>query len=74
MEYIHQPDNPPTLDPGSVISILISADFLQMARLVQLCLEYLKRNVNEVVRPPHQSLHPDRASGPRVSEKCRVAL
>lgn len=29
MEYIHQPAKPPTLDPGSVISVLISADFLQ---------------------------------------------
>ena len=33
MEWIHQPDTPPAFDTASVISILISADFLQMVRL-----------------------------------------
>ena len=32
MEYVHQPETPPTLDAGSVVSILISADFLQVRR------------------------------------------
>ena len=33
MEWIHQPDTPPAFDTASVISILISADFLQMVGL-----------------------------------------
>eukprot|EP00965_Chrysotila_dentata_P102088 3369868-Pleurochrysis_carterae.AAC.1 len=32
MEYIHQPESPPFLDASSVISIVISADFLQACR------------------------------------------
>jgi len=52
MEYIHQPHHPPYLEASSVISILISADFLQMHTLVRLCLDYLKQNINDVVRLP----------------------
>jgi len=52
MEYIHQPSAPPLLDPSSVVSILISADFLQMPDLVQLCLAYFKQNASDVLRLP----------------------
>ena len=52
MEYIHQPAKPPTLDPGSVISVLISADFLQMKKLADHCIEYLRGALPEVLRLP----------------------
>ena len=52
MEYIHQPAKPPTLDPGSVISVLISADFLQMRPLADHCIEYLRGALHEVLRLP----------------------
>jgi len=52
MEFIHEPTTPPYLDPSSVVSILISADFLQMAALVRLCLAFLKQNAAEVVKLP----------------------
>jgi hypothetical protein len=32
MKYIHQSEDPPLLDSASVISILISSEFLQMVR------------------------------------------
>ena len=52
MEYIHQPAKPPLLDPGSVISVLISADFLQMRPLANHCIEYLRSTLPEVLRLP----------------------
>ena len=52
MEYIHQPSKPPNLDPGSVISVLISADFLQMKPLADHCIEFLRSSLPEVLRLP----------------------
>ena len=52
MEYIHQPTKPPVLDAGSVISVLISADFLQMRLLTKHCLEFLRGALAEVLRLP----------------------
>jgi hypothetical protein len=52
MEYIHQPEAPPQLDPPSVVSILISANFLGMRALVSACLAYFKQSAAEVVRLP----------------------
>ena len=52
MEYIHQPFKPPTLDAGSVISVLISADFLQMRPLSDHCVRYLRGALPEVLRLP----------------------
>lgn len=52
MEYIHQPGKPPLLDPGSVISVLISADFLQMKPLTQHCIQFLRNALPEVLRLP----------------------
>ena len=42
----------PRLDLKSVISILISSDFLQMKDLVQQCLDFVISNLTEVVRLP----------------------
>ena len=44
MEYVHQPSKPPTLDAGSVISVLISADFLQMRPLANHCIPDPRRS------------------------------
>ena len=52
MEHIQRPDSPPTLDPSSVISILISSDFLEMRRLVSKCLLYVRDNISEIVKMP----------------------
>lgn len=42
----------PKLDLKNVISILISSDFLGMARLVNECITFVKININDVVRLP----------------------
>lgn len=52
MEYIHEPTTPPQLDPATVVSILISANFLGMRELVEVCLGFFKQNAAEVVRLP----------------------
>lgn len=64
--YLHNTVSPPALgerltdgtreltfsEPTSVVSILISSEFLQMDRLVKECLQYMHDHVNEVVRVP----------------------
>lgn len=52
IRYIHQPDQPPPLDSSSVVSLLISSEFLEMAELIDLCLEYMSRHMNEILRIP----------------------
>ncbi|XP_023576624.1 uncharacterized protein KIAA1841 homolog [Octodon degus] len=42
----------PTLEPGNVISILISSEFLKMDSLVEQCIEYCHRNMNAIVATP----------------------
>ncbi|CAO2640849.1 SANT and BTB domain regulator of class switch recombination [Lemmus lemmus] len=42
----------PTLEPGNVISILISSEFLKMDSLVEQCIQYCHRNMNAVVAAP----------------------
>lgn len=42
----------PDLEMSKVISILISSEFLQMQSLVQDCLEFVCRNLEEVVKLP----------------------
>jgi hypothetical protein len=37
---------------SSVISILISSDFLQMASLITKCIQFVKNHINEVVQLP----------------------
>ena len=39
--YMHHPSKPPSMESSSVLSILISAEFLQMTSLVELCLSFL---------------------------------
>lgn len=40
------------LDCKHVVSILISAEFLGISHLVELCLEFIASNTNEVIRLP----------------------
>ncbi|KAM6220289.1 SANT and BTB domain regulator of class switch recombination isoform 2-T2 [Rhynchocyon petersi] len=42
----------PTLEPGNVISILISSEFLQMDSLVEQCIQYCHKNMNDIVATP----------------------
>ena len=42
----------PKLDLKNVISILISSDFLGMAKLVEECVNFIRENLNDVVRLP----------------------
>ena len=51
-EYMQDPRKAEDLDAASVVSILISAEFLQMQRLVTECLEYMSRSLGKVVRLP----------------------
>ena len=52
IKYLNEPAAPPSLDTGSVISILISSQFLKMDRLVQLCLDYVCHNLPEILKMP----------------------
>lgn len=45
-------ENFPKLDIKNVISILISSDFLQMMILVDECIDFVVRNLHDVVRLP----------------------
>ncbi|KAI9339603.1 hypothetical protein BDR26DRAFT_934730 [Obelidium mucronatum] len=42
----------PALEPRSVVSILISSNFLQMATLQDICLEYIRDHINEIIKIP----------------------
>jgi hypothetical protein len=45
-------ENFPKLDIKNVISILISSDFLQMMILVDECIDFVVKNLHDVVRLP----------------------
>ncbi|XP_073905892.1 SANT and BTB domain regulator of class switch recombination isoform X3 [Castor canadensis] len=42
----------PILEPGNVISILISSEFLKMDSLVEQCIQYCHKNMNAIVATP----------------------
>ncbi|XP_051020909.1 SANT and BTB domain regulator of class switch recombination isoform X2 [Acomys russatus] len=42
----------PALEPGNVISILISSEFLKMDSLVEQCIQYCHKNMNAIVAAP----------------------
>ena len=42
----------PSLTPKIVVSILISSDFLQMKKLVKVCLQFCHDNINAVIKAP----------------------
>ncbi|XP_021575220.1 uncharacterized protein KIAA1841 isoform X2 [Carlito syrichta] len=42
----------PTLEPGNVISILISSEFLKMDSLVEQCIQYCHKNMNDIIATP----------------------
>lgn len=50
--YMEDQSKVETLDENTVVSILISSEFLQMGALVDRCLEYMKKSINQVVRLP----------------------
>lgn len=52
MRYINRPDTPPSLEVKSVVSILISSNFLQMGRLVGECLQFIHDHFNSIVKLP----------------------
>jgi len=50
MKYIHAPEDKLPLAPETVVSIMVSSDFLEMPELVQECLLFLKKMISEVVQ------------------------
>ncbi|KAL1529873.1 hypothetical protein AB1Y20_000803 [Prymnesium parvum] len=52
IEYMHRPEDPPQMEASSVLSILISAEFLQMSSLVQHCIHFLHSHLNEIIKLP----------------------
>ncbi|RZF47293.1 hypothetical protein LSTR_LSTR009784 [Laodelphax striatellus] len=42
----------PTLDATNVVPILVSASFLQMDPLLEICLHYCRNNINEIIKSP----------------------
>ena len=51
MKYLKEPGDP-ALDLKNVISILISSDFLGMAKLVDECVKFIREKLCDVVRLP----------------------
>lgn len=52
VEYIRDPSRAQSLDVGTVVAVLISADFLRMDPLVDQCLKFMRKAVDRVVRLP----------------------
>ncbi len=52
MCFIHETDHPPVLEKSIVVSILISSEFLQMEKLVDLCIEHISNNLNDIIKLP----------------------
>jgi hypothetical protein len=50
MRFIHRKD--PHIDIKNSVSILISSDFLQMADLVELALNFVAKNLDEILQLP----------------------
>ncbi|KAI8617087.1 hypothetical protein BC830DRAFT_1115259 [Chytriomyces sp. MP71] len=42
----------PSLEPRSVVSILISSNFLQMGALQDICLDYIHDHINDIIKVP----------------------
>lgn len=51
-EYMQDTCKAKSLEVGIVVPILISSHFLQMGRLVDECLAFMKRSINQVLRLP----------------------
>mmetsp|Transcript_84954 Transcript_84954/g.160086 ORF Transcript_84954/g.160086 Transcript_84954/m.160086 type:complete len:970 (-) Transcript_84954:69-2978(-) len=51
-EYMVDPTKADLLDVNIVVSILISSNFLQMDRLVDTCLSFIRGSINQVLRLP----------------------
>lgn len=52
MSFIHEPETPPKIDKSIMVSILISSEFLQMDKLVDLCIAQMTQNMNEIIKLP----------------------
>lgn len=52
MMYITRRDQAPALTAATVVSILISSDFLEMDRLVKECVVFMSKRLNEIIRMP----------------------
>eukprot|EP00929_Paragymnodinium_shiwhaense_P072244 TRINITY_DN36663_c0_g1_i2.p1 TRINITY_DN36663_c0_g1~~TRINITY_DN36663_c0_g1_i2.p1 ORF type:complete len:584 (-),score=79.72 TRINITY_DN36663_c0_g1_i2:70-1821(-) len=52
LAYMEDPGKVNDLEVGSVVSILISSEFLQMHQLVEQCLAFMKIHLEQVVRLP----------------------
>jgi hypothetical protein len=50
MQYLNKLK--PKLEVSTVIPILISAEFLVMARLIQDCVDFVVKNISEIVKIP----------------------
>ena len=50
MRYIHLKE--PHIEVKNAVSVLISSDFLQMSVLVELALEFVAKNINEIILLP----------------------
>ncbi|GMI26935.1 hypothetical protein TeGR_g442 [Tetraparma gracilis] len=52
VKYMHNPHTPPPFQSSTVVSILISSEFLQMTELCVLCLRFIARNLEEILKLP----------------------
>jgi len=52
MKFVKNPIAEPAFDLRSSLSILISADFLGMSHLTRLALDYIARNISDIIHQP----------------------
>ncbi len=52
VRFMESPDRPPPLTDSTVVSVLISSDFLQMDDLVNLCLRHVARRLSHILGLP----------------------
>jgi hypothetical protein len=52
MTYIHNLDSYPPIEQSMVVSILISSDFLQMDSLVEICTNFIAKNLGDILKLP----------------------
>ena len=52
VKYMNDPETPPPLENNTVVSILISSEFLQMEELVSACLAYVAKNLEDILCLP----------------------
>ena len=74
MRYARAPGTPPPLTAASVVSILVSSDFLEMDGLVELCLDFVRQHMHEIMQLPIDLSCLNRRLVTRMSDMVRLSF